>query len=333
MRNLRNYWSVLLLSAVTLFTASCDDNDEIEVDPNADFDVILEVTDADQTPNETITVDPSTLSITAKVSFTSETDMKRLYITQNLKGQGEEIYTPVESVDLKADKSIDLTGKNENDFEFQFELPVSDLGADGTLVYKFWTTTGKGDFRNVDEDLAIGAGTITITAGTGSNPDAAVKAYSAKILAAPLADGSSSTFISLLDGNVYKINEGAEYAALWDFGYYYTNANGAALASASNYEASFDFVDVDGIAGTTELNDAYFALSSKTSGDFDNAEVSSDLDIDGGDPTSQNITGLEEGDIIEFKDNYGKKGLIRVVDIVGTFNSGDYIKIDIKVQP
>jgi hypothetical protein len=150
-------------------------------------------------------------------------------------------------------------------------------------------------------------------------------------LAAPLNDGTSQTFISLVDGKVYKIKDGAEFAALWDFGYYHTNGEGASLASTSNYEASFPFVDVDGIAVTTDLNNAFFALSSKTTADFDAVTTAGDLDFAA--PAVQKITGLETGDIIEFTDNYGKNGLIRVTEIKGKFNAGDYIKLDIKVQP
>jgi hypothetical protein len=335
---LKNKVATLLLAAATFFAVSCDDNDEIKVDPNASFDAVLEVKEAGPAnPNADVTVDANTAStIKAKVTFTSTTkSMKRLYITQNIKGAGEEIYKPSENIDLKGDGAIDLTGKDDKAFEFQFTLPVPAGVGTGTVVYKFWTTDGSGDFRDMSKRLAVGPGTITLKYGAATNPAASaapVKSYSAKILAAPLNDGSSLTFISLVDGVIYKIKDGAEYARRWDFGYYYTTAAGASLASTFNYEAAFPFVDVDGIAGTTELNKVYFALSAKTSADFDAVTTSGNLNSI---TTSQNqkISGLTAGNIVEFVDNYGKKGLIRVSEVKGTFNSGDYIKIDIKVQP
>lgn len=330
-----------LLSGL-MFFASCDDNDEITpVDPNAEYDAILRLTeggDADDTTSTTVNVNANNQStIKAKVTFIStDASMRRLYITRNVGGQGEEPYEIGADIDKKDDGSIDIEAANSNGIVYELDLEVPSGVGEGTVVYKLWTTTGRGDYRDYTKRLAVGPGTITLNYG-GTNDAAEVKSYSAKILAAPLEDGSSETFISLLDGQVYKINQGQEYAAFWDFGYYYGAAgvsagHEASLASTSAYEASFGFVDVDAIAGTTELNNAYFALSTKTSADFDAVSVAGDLSSITK-PTSQNITNLEVGDIIEFVDNYGKKGLIRVTEIKGTFNSTDYIEIDIKVQP
>lgn len=346
MKSLKKNLAMLAFSAMALFAISCDDNEEIKVDPNAEFDAVLEVSETGTAnPNVDVAVDANTAStIKAKVAFTSTTkSMKRLYITQNIKGEGETIYEPTENIDLKGDGAVDLEGGDDKAFEYQFSLPVPSGVGTGTVVYKFWTTDGNGDFRDQTKRLAVGPGTITLEYGTGTNPGAGtapVKSYSAKILAAPLTDGSSNTFISLSDGTIYKINQGAEFAAFWDFGYYYRgDQGGACLASTSAYEDSFEnvtthqkFVDVDGIAGTTDLNDCYFRLSTTlSSADFDAVDTAGDLTF--ATPTAQKITGLEVGDIIEFVDNYGNKGLIRVTDIVGTFNSTDYIEIDIKIQP
>lgn len=341
----KNKFATLIIAAAGLFAVSCDNNDEIKVDPNANFDAVLDVKEAGPAnPNDDVAVDANTAStIKAKVTFTSTTkSMKRLYITQNIKGAGEIIYKPTESVDLKGDGALDLTGKNDKGFEFQFDLPVPSGVGTGTVVYKFWTTDGNGDFRDMTKRLAVGPGTITLKYGTATNPSggtALVKKYSAKILAAPLNDGSSLTFISLIDGAIYRINQGSEYAKLWDFGYYYTSTQGASLASTSAYEASFSntatgqtFVDVDGIAGTTDLNNAYFKSSTKTSADFDLVAKSEDLNFIVA-STNQKISSLVAGNIVEFVDNYGKKGLIRVVEVKGTTNSTDYIKIDVVVQP
>jgi len=338
MKKFTNQYVALLFAAATVFSVGCDDNDEIAVDPNADFDVVLDVTEGKTPVNQDVTVDANTSStILAKVTFTATTStlkMYRLYITQNVAGAGEEIFKPTESIDLKGDGSVDLEKDNKSTFEFQFKLPVPSGVSTGTVVYKFWTTTGNGDFRDQSKRLAVGPGTITLKYGTSTtNPEAKVKSYSAKVLAAPLNDGSSATFISLVNGTVYKIKDQAEFAAYWDFGYYNTNAEGAALSSTNYYETAFNFVKVSTITGlaTTDLNKAYFATSTKTSADFDKVAVAGDLkDVATG--TSQKITNLKVGDVIQFTDNYGKKGLIRVTEIKGTFNSGDYIKLDIKVQ-
>jgi hypothetical protein len=89
MENFKNYASSFLLVLASLFIFSCDTNDEIQVDPNAEFDAVLEVNEAGPAnPDVIVNVNPVTQSdIEAKVSFTSTTSMKRLYITQNIKGQ------------------------------------------------------------------------------------------------------------------------------------------------------------------------------------------------------------------------------------------------------
>ena len=348
MKNFKNPLTILFFAAVSLFAISCDNNDEIMVDPNADFDAILNVKEAGPAnPNDDVIVDAnSTSTIKAKVSFTSTTKtMSRLYITQNIKGAGETIYKPTESIDLKGDGAVDIEAAKKNAFEYAFTLPVPPGIGTGTVVYKFWTTDGNGDFRDATKRIAVGPGTITLKYGTAANPDAGtalLKSFSAKILAAPLADGTSLTFISLIDGKIYKIKDGAEFAKLWDFGYWFRDPAGASLSSTANYEASFGknantgipFVDVDGIAKTTDLNNAYFKLSDKTSAQFDAAKLSSDLaTVTASASSPQNISNLVAGNIVEFVDNYGKKGLIRVVEVKGTFTEGDFIKIDIKVQP
>ena len=205
---------------------------------------------------------------------------------------------------------------------------LSDL-KEGTVVYQLWATSGTGDYRNMDKRLVVGPGTITVNYG-GDNPSSAkVKEYKAKIMAAPLADGSSETFISLVDGQLYKINEGEEMVAYWDFGYFYGATNKASLASTFDYPSNvIDIAAVASITDKEELNKCYFALSTM---DFDAVVNASDLNgiVK---PASQTIKQLNVGHVIEFVDNYGKKGLIKVTEIKGTFNANDYIKLDIKVQ-
>ena len=86
---------LLLFSALggMLILTSCgDDNEEIAVDPDAEFDVVLELTEGGGDEMASVTVNANTqASILAKVVFTStDADMRRLYITQNIAGQGAE---------------------------------------------------------------------------------------------------------------------------------------------------------------------------------------------------------------------------------------------------
>ncbi|HNP17675.1 MAG TPA: hypothetical protein PKL31_04500 [Fulvivirga sp.] len=325
--------------------SSCSSDDEILVDPTSEFDVVLEFSNTSGDVTEPVNVVPTQGTVKARVTVTSTSNMRRLYITRNVGGAGDVPYTPADLSKkvTKPDGSIDVESDPKL-LDYSLNLDVPSNITVGTVVYKFWATSGKGDYRDVDNSFVAGVGQIELVYG-GSNPAAPVKSYTATILAAPLFDGSSKTFISLLNGQLYKISEGTEYAAFWDFGYYYGFTQKASLASTFRYPQLFDHdQDVNtpkiGIADLTgtpqeELNHVYFSQSAKTTGDFDGINVAGDLsyvNIATNDDLGR-VTDLATGDIIDFIDNYGKKGIIRVVSIVGTDGSDGKITIDIKVQP
>ncbi|RCW32685.1 hypothetical protein [Marinilabilia salmonicolor] len=325
---------------------SCEEDDSI-LTSGEDEEVELNIAEGDNSAVTTIYVsdlEPGATSADVTVNFTSaDSKMRRLYMTQNIAGAGYEKYElEIDGLDTKGDGSIDLSSGEGYDFTFTIPFPVLSGMTEGTVEYQLWATSGRGDYRDVENSLVSGPGKVIIDYG-GTNPATSpVKEYTAKILAAPLADGSSETFISLIDGELYRIDQGEEYAAYWDFGYYYGASgdianHGPSLASTSTYEETFQvnagtsIVDVDGIAGTSDLNNCFFALSTMSATEFDAIETTNDLEVIAT-PTGQSINSLEINDVIEFEDNYGNKGVIKVVDIVGTYELGDYIELDIKVQ-
>ncbi|WP_438712486.1 hypothetical protein ACSTS3_09130 [Aquimarina muelleri] len=341
MNKILKFKSILTLFIIAAVTFSCssDDNEDLAPTEGEVFDAELIVTESnvDDKRNVNVTGGANGTSIKTKVIFSSTTNsMRRLYITKNVDGLGEEPFqfesTGV-SVDDKKDGSLDLNSASKNDFEFKINFPTPVM-TNGTIVYKIWATTGRGDFRditkrNVFEDDAVG--TITVKYGSGTNSGSGIKSFTKTILAAPLGDGTSNTFISLFNETIYTIKQGTEFASLWDFGYYYGKTKKASLASANNYPT--DIINVPAIGGVTadELNKVYFGLSSKTVAEFDAISVSSDLDFIT-QPTDQRINNLTVNNVINFVDNYGNKGLIKVVTISGTDGIGDFIELEIKVQ-
>ncbi|WP_299899286.1 hypothetical protein [uncultured Aquimarina sp.] len=340
--------SFIMLSAITLFITSCssDSNDDIFIDPTdpVTFDGELSVFETG-TDNRTVMIDGSNVSgnnAIVKVAFRSSNTMRRLYVTQNVSDFGAEPYNFAVggvTVDDKKDGSLDLSSDNGDEFEFAIPFPVP-TSADSNIVYTIWATTGRGDFRDISKRNAIGdtaVGTITIT-GSGTSTANGIKSFTSTLLAAPLGDGSSDTFMSVYNNEVYKISEGEETAALWDFGYYYGFTQKASLASTSDYPALFDddndastpLVNVSGLTGVAqdELNKFYISTSLI---DFD--AVTSATDLDGiSQATTERATELSVGDILEFTDQYGKKGVIKVTNITGTDGNDGSITLDIKVQ-
>lgn len=364
-KNLRSQiGSGIIIAALTLFATSCSNDD------GSVFQTPTEPGDPDMENPEEPTVatlifneaDPSQNQIEAEASgevgttvpgrviFTStETTQRRMYITQNVSGTGDMPFNAFDLEDtdlqkeLKGDGSIDLDGSNKKDIDFTFELPVPDID-NGVIVYSFWTTTGKGDFRDVEKRLALGAGTITVSVGNGVNPAAEVRTFTGIQLNAPAEDGTTESFFSLLNEEVYRIDQGREFRAFWDFGYYF-GASGvsaddnASFASAQAFDASFGF-DVEGLKpGEDEensdeetLNQMFFVETTLDADTFDGIVLAGDLNaITASD--SQKITNLEVGDVVGFVDNYGKKGYIKITEIEPGFDNNDFIVFDVKVQP
>jgi hypothetical protein len=336
--------SIVTLLIIAAFTFSCssDDNTDIEgPSEETTYELIVNTTNANNSKERDIQITTDQLNSTVKVNvtFTASNSMKRLYISKNEDGLANEPFKFTnQAVDEKKDGSIDLVSDNKKEFTFNIDFDTPS-NLNGTITYVLWATTGRGDFRDVSKRNAIGDfdfGTITIKAGNGATGNG-VKSFSQTILSAPLADGSSESFISLFNSTIYKINQGEEYAAFWDFGYYYGATGKASLASASNYPMLFDTdndeiadASVAGISGVAqeELNNFYITTSTI---DFDSITNASDLD-EISVPTTERVTNLSVGDILEFVDNYGNKGVIKITEIVEGFGNDGKITFDVKVQ-
>ncbi len=343
---------VALLGALSIISCSSDAEDVLGSGNNgADENTpTIRITEGGATDDifvATATGEAGTIVQGRVIFTTTDSKQRRLYVTKSEFGSSAEpiVIEELSKKGTKADGSIDLDGDTKKTLDFVFDLDVP-TDANGEIIYNFWSTTGKGDFRDASKRLLLGVGEITVKVGTGNNPDAAVRSFTDVKLFAPALDGSTKTFFSLLDGKTHRIDEGDEYRALWDFGYYY-GASGiskdqdATLVSSLAYNDEFtDDPDLiikglrpDASEGTEEtLNKGYFAISSKNLDEFKGVSISGDLDfIDLS--SGVKVSNLKVGDIIEFVDNYKNKGLIYVKQIEPGFNTNDFIVIDIKVQP
>ncbi|GAA4272120.1 hypothetical protein U6A24_11485 [Aquimarina gracilis] len=334
---------LILVASTVIFSCSSDDNMDIEGGSGETaYELIVNTTNVGNTAERDLKITTTSLNASEKVNvtFTADEPMRRLYIAKSENGGAIEpfVFTNQE-VDEKADGSVDLKSDNKTTFTFNidFDTPTT---TDGTITYILWATTGRGDFRDVTKRNAIGDfdfGTITITAGNGAVGNG-VKSYTQTILAAPLDNEASETFMSVLDGKKYKILDGEEYAALWDFGYYYGASGKASFASVANYPALFD-TNGDGLANAAvseltgvaqeELNNFYIKKGSAL--DFDTVTSREDLNSIAI-PTTERVNDLAIGDVLEFVDNYGNKGLIKVTALTPGDGSNGKITFDIKVQ-
>lgn len=344
MKNLVKFSFLALASSALLFT-SCNEDDAEDVLGSVDdgtnteetYSIHLNTDDVDPKDSETVNIselDADATEFIVNVKLESDEEMKRLYMTKNVFGQGAEKFEleiPGKNLAKKGDGSIDLAKVMEVNYDIPFEVLENPLDLEGTIVYKIWATTGRGDYRDDTNDNAVGVGTLTVNYG-GENAGMEIKSYTAKMLAAPLADGSSDTFFSTLDGEIYTIEEN-DQVKYWDFGYYYLSSTGATIASIADYHTGV--VDIPTITelDVLELNSCYFKESILTADDFESIDYDSLNALEVSFSDEQRAPQLVEGTIIEFVNAYMKKGLIMVTDLEPGDGSNDYIEISVKVQP
>ncbi len=349
---------LFIVGAMGLLVMSCsDDNEDIAINTGDGIDAKLNINYADSLSASVDTDLVTDGQVNVRVAIESDETVRRVYITQNVFGQGEEAVDAEalfgSSIDTKGDGSIDV----ENGFSglqvYFFNISLANLpAASGTIVYKFWATKNKGDFRDDTKDIVESVATLTVELGDGQNPAAELIAVNDVRLFAPTADLQSKSFVSTNDGMVYALDE-SEFVDLWDVGYTAQGGNPQLTSAFSSPQRFFapgsttvtesfqELIARETGVEASDLNMVYF-VDIADSFDFDGAEESgdlSDLAVSMTDSQTIDIPTDASGDIIAFIDQYGKKGVIRIDALVdgdsdgNFFEANDYVQIDIKVQP
>jgi hypothetical protein len=201
-------------------------------------------------------------------------------------------------------------------FTYNYVVPN---GATGTKTIRV-TATDNNSVATSDDVV------ITIS---GSSAD--LNSYTMVMLPAPTADKASKSFFSTQNGNTYSyndvVNTSSSVSPLIDFGYYYTSK--AILAAPSNAGWTTDIKYA--MSTWSKLNNTKFKTTSLTQADF-NAANSSAIDAAASGASATSISSVSKGQVIAFTTEGNKNGLIYVEDLKPGVNTGDYIKIDVKVQ-
>ncbi|MGB3181520.1 MAG: hypothetical protein WBB45_09030 [Cyclobacteriaceae bacterium] len=216
------------------------------------------------------------------------------------------------------------TSQGQTDFSTTFSYTVMAEDADATTEI---------EFEAVDDDNDTTTETIEIIV---SEP--MVNNYSTVLLASPLADGSSATFFSSEDGNVYSSNDvtgtSDPISETIDFGYYYGATDMASLASPNAYPTS-----ISSLSGWSTLNSTELRVTALTSGQFDETSTAAAIQAAfdgataGGDP--EVVSNLSVGDVVAFQTDANKAdgsryGLLIVKNIVEGTSADGEIQIDVK---
>lgn len=203
---------------------------------------------------------------------------------------------------------------------------TSDVTQEGVLSLEVYAVD--------DADQSSATTTFTVT-GVVTSPDA--KVLTAIMLAAPDAEGTLTAFYSVGDETLYSHNDviGTAEAVSQniDFGYYYGANDEASLVSPSEYPASvFD------ISAWTTRNETVMVYASNyyTTEDYMGLQTVADVtawldNLDANaveDDIALGFSGLSAGDLIAFETAGEIAGIIRVTQISGTFNAGDFIELE-----
>jgi len=236
--------------------------------------------------------------------------------------QGDE---KIEDVVIKKDDGIVYKASDSSEVKIEDGMVVNFsyvLNNPGTYVF---------DIEVTDKSGVVTTKTVNVTVGADYSE------YTLKLLYAPLADKTSSSFFKSSTGETVAVTDFASNSADIDFGYFYANSKLAVLASPSDYlTTAYDLAALYPNAtknvttfATSTANYANISSSDDIKYVYDNGTLATD---GSGNNTATRVGTLSVGDVVAFKTAAGKYGVVTVTEISGTYNSGDYIKLDVKVQ-
>ncbi|SDK70840.1 hypothetical protein SAMN05421823_103342 [Catalinimonas alkaloidigena] len=172
------------------------------------------------------------------------------------------------------------------------------------------------------------------------------KVFRAVLLYAPLGQRNSETFFDAQTGTTYTVNEvntgAANTSAMIDFGYYYGDDDDASIASPAAYPDSIYNLGTSGNQWNT-LNNTLLRPANISAGQYAEArtnpqgitQIWNASTADPNSPSGEAVTRIETGDYLVFEldeERGRKRGLIHVEEVKGTYNQGDYIRIEVIVE-
>ena len=228
---------------------------------------------------------------------------------------------------------ISINGKtelNRNDSELTISADNKTATLNFNLEAPSETGTIEADFEAVDDKNQIGTATYSITV---TSP--AARSYSATLLYAPLGDRTGKNFFASSTGTTYSgadvTSTTTSISPLIDFGYYYGASNQASIASPKAFEST---VFASQVQNWGTLNETKLRSTTLNAAAFNEVTTWAGLDaaFAAGTTEAGVKSALTVGTVIAFETVAGKRGLVLVKAISGTFNQNDNISIDVKVQ-
>lgn len=219
-------------------------------------------------------------------------------------------FTPASRADW--DTTLIFDNKEES---IQYELTFTAANVPGEELL---------EIEIIDEDSRSAEVSLNITTESDIN------SFEMKILGSYNNTSVGSSFASI-DGNVYSQQEAFNNQGIIDFLYWWGSTTNATIGAPDDANANLVYTNPTfGLPQWSVKNATRFNTTTLTSADFDGINIASDITDLVNNPADTRIGQLAVGGVIGFETVTGKKGLIRVSDIV--VGAAGEITIDVKVE-
>jgi hypothetical protein len=201
----------------------------------------------------------------------------------------------------KEDQVLSIT-KFDTDTKHEVKYTISNLkNVTSTIKLKISVTDKK---TNVTSEI------FTL------NPYISINTYSATLLGS-LYNNTTGSFYSTSNGLVYNVNTAATNSSLIDLIYYYSGGNFATIGAADDSNINTAYPST---VNWSTKNKTRFTTTSITENEFD--AIKNDATIDAISSISDSkVIGLAVGNVIAFKTEAGKKGLVKITKLTQGLNN------------
>ena len=292
-----NFLSILFVAVMAISTiTSCNPTND-DVKPSMTFSD----EGAGITGDKTVPVNsPLLFKITAVSNPNTKKNLKTLRI-QSWKNNTPNVDTTVTINDDKFLGSFNFHADSNYSVEEKFQFTLTDKAGEAATK------------------------TITITtedAPVNANP---INTYSATLLGGQ-SNPNVGSFYDVNTNTVYQLSGANSNQADIDLIFAYGNTNHYYIASPDDADIAISHSNV---ASWTTRNSTILMTTSISAADFDAMTDDANFPTVSG---SSKVNMLQVGDVFAFQTVDGKKGLVKVTEILGSSGADRAIKIDVKIQ-
>jgi hypothetical protein len=295
------FFGAIVLFSATIFISSCaTDNTTADLPPTIEFVTGTGYISGDAT----LTVgSPFTIKVLAQANTTSTAKLETLKVS----GISNNIVV----------------------FDTTYSIPSAGQSTYSAAVsFTAMPTTGvmRIEFKVTDKDGQSATISLQITTESGTTP---INTFTMKILGS--YNSSTGSSFASIDGSVYTLAEAFTHQASVDFLYWWGASTSATIGAPDDPNANLVFTGANGLPNWTTKNATRFVITTLTVAEF-NAITDGNVlaDIAAGATTLTRIGQLVSDNVLGFKTQSGKYGLIKV-NSINEGAAGD-ITIDVKVQ-